>query len=141
MEKYSNYSGYISAIISANKIFDTSGNGNDKKIITIGVNEPDQSGKDEIVDVVSPVWTVQNVRTYNKNKGETTEDSYVLVDLIGSDKYLQDTMLSEEKISISIDGENVSTIHKELLTQNNGKKYEEMRKLTTPINFTHIIIL
>ena len=33
VEKYSNYSGYISAIISANKIFDTSGNGNDKKII------------------------------------------------------------------------------------------------------------
>ena len=126
IEKYANYSGYISIIIPENKIFDMSGNGNIQKIITIGINEPDNTGEDVIVDVVDPVWHIENVRTFNKNKGETTEDSYVLVDLIGTDKYLSKSTLSEKDLSISIDGEIVSTISKQLVENKNGQKYEEM---------------
>lgn len=126
IEKYANYSGYISIIVPENKIFDMSGNGNIQKIITIGINNPDNTGENVIVDVVDPVWHIENVRTFNKNKGETTEDSYVLVDLIGTDKYLSKSTLSENDLSISIDGEIVSTISKKLVENTNGKKYEEM---------------
>ena len=126
IEKYANYSGYISIIVPENKIFDMSGNGNIQKIITIGINNPDNTGENVIVDVVDPVWHIENVRTFNKNKGETTEDSYVLVDLIGTDKYLSKSTLSEDDLSISIDGEIVSTISKKLLENTNGQKYEEM---------------
>lgn len=126
IEKYANYSGYISIIVPENKIFDMSGNGNIQKIITIGINNPDNTGENVIVDVVDPVWHIENVRTFNKNKGETTEDSYVLVDLIGTDKYLSKSILSENDLSIAIDGEIVSTISKKLVENTNGKKYEEM---------------
>ena len=126
IEKYANYSGYISIIVPENKIFDMSRNGNIQKIITIGINNPDNTGENVIVDVVDPVWHIENVRTFNKNKGETTEDSYVLVDLIGTDKYLSKSTLSENDLSISIDGEIVSTISKKLVENTNGKKYEEM---------------
>ena len=47
-----------------------SGNGNIQKIITIGINNPDNTGENVIVDVVDPVWHIENVRTFNKNKGE-----------------------------------------------------------------------
>lgn len=51
-----------------------------RKIIVIGVNEPDGTGNKEIVDVVDPMWKTENIQIDKNNK-------VVKVDLIGTDKY------------------------------------------------------
>ena len=87
-ELYKNYSGYVSIIIPANKAMDLSGNKNIEKTITIGIDEPKGDNKNPvIVDVVKPIWRIENVETHNKNFEKGLEESYVYVDIIGTDKY------------------------------------------------------
>ena len=99
---YKEYSGPVSIIFPASIATDKSGNANDQKNITIGINEPDQTGDAEIVDVVTPIWEARNV---NIDK----ENNKVTVDLYGTDKYYANNTLDVNKIKVIIDGEEVTS--------------------------------
>ena len=84
------YSGPMSITFPAGIASDNSNNQNIEKTITIGINEPDGGGNQEIVDVVDPIWTVDNLQI-NPNGAETT----VTMNLIGKDKYIANSTLEE----------------------------------------------
>jgi len=107
------YSGIVSIGIPANKFKDYSSNGNDATTITVGVDDTDgnvQTAVDPtgtIIDVVDPVWKIENIDIDFDNDG-------VSFDLIAKDKYyltntLTDGMVSDllasDKMLIYIDGE------------------------------------
>ena len=99
---YKEYSGPVSIVFPAGMSSDKSGNANDQKNITIGINEPDGTGNAEIVDVVTPIWEARNV---NIDK----ENNKVTVDLYGTDKYYANNTLDVNKIKVIIDGEEVTS--------------------------------
>ena len=106
--KYRDYSGPMSITIPANLASDKSGNKNVAKTITIGVNEPGgSSSNQQIVDVADPMWQAQNINIDKANKRVT-------VDLIGTDKYYKSNSLTTDKITVYVDGEEASTITKNL---------------------------
>ena len=116
---YKNYSGPMSISFPAGTIKDTSGNLSDAKTITIGVNEPDNTGTDKIVDVVDPMWRTDNINIDYTNK-------QVTVDLIGTDKYYASNSLTTDKIKVLVDGEEATSIKKTLSTASTiqyGVKY------------------
>ena len=116
---YKNYSGPMSISFPAGTIKDTSGNLSDAKTITIGVNEPDNTGTDKIVDVVDPMWRTDNINIDHTNK-------QVTVDLIGTDKYYASNSLTTDKIKVLVDGEETTSIKKTLSTASTiqyGVKY------------------
>ena len=100
--KYKEYSGPVSIIFPAGTISDKSGNESDQKNITIGINEPDQTGNAEIVDVVTPIWEARNLQIDKEN-------DRVTVDLYGTDKYYENNTLDVSKIKVIIDGEEVTS--------------------------------
>ena len=100
--KYKEYSGPMSIVFPAEIVSDKSGNMNDAKNITIGINEPDQTGDAEIVDVVDPVWEVRNLNI-DKQKNQIT------VDLYGTDKYFTENTLDVSKIKVFVDGEEITS--------------------------------
>ena len=100
--KYKEYSGPMSIVFPAEIASDKSGNTNDAKNITIGINEPDQTGDAEIVDVVDPVWEVRNLNI-DKQKNQIT------VDLYGTDKYFTENTLDVSKIKVFVDGEEITS--------------------------------
>ena len=93
------YSGPMSITFPANMVKDTSGNANDAKTITIGVNDPG-TGSQQVVDVVSPVWSVASA---DVNTG--------IVKIIVKDKYLLKTgtantalQLTTSEIAVLVNG-------------------------------------
>ena len=100
--KYKEYSGPVSIVFPAGTISDKSGNESDQKNITIGINEPDQTGNAEIVDVVTPIWEARNLQIDKEN-------DRVTVDLYGTDKYYENNTLDVSKIKVIIDGEEVTS--------------------------------
>ena len=85
------YSGPMSITFPANMVKDTSGNVNDAKTITIGVNDPG-TGSQQVVDVVSPVWSVASA---DVNTGT--------VKIRVKDKYLLKTGGDKSKLSLALD--------------------------------------
>ncbi len=116
-EKYKDYSGPMSITIPANLAQDKSENKNIDKIITIGVNEPDHTGNEQIVDVVDPIWKTENLNIDYTNK-------IVTVDLVGTDKYFKSSNLTTADITVYVDGTKVTT------TENVIKELSEPEKLT-----------
>ena len=103
--KYKDYSGPMSISIPQNVVTDTSGNTNNSKTITIGINEPDQTGNQQIVDVVDPVWRVENLqKTVDSSTGKIT----ATMDLYGTDKYYKSNSLTADKIQVWVDGVNIT---------------------------------
>ena len=105
--KYKNYSGPISIIFPKEIAEDKSGNKSIEKTITIGVNEPDNTGNEQIVDVVDPMWKTEDFTIDQANKKVT-------VKLIGTDKYYVSNSLTTDKIKVYIDGEEATSITKKL---------------------------
>ena len=99
---YKDYSGPVSIAFPASIITDKSGNNNAQKTITVGINEPDQTGDAEVVDVVDPIWKTENLQI-DANKNQIT------VDLIGTDKYYANTTLDISKIKVIVDGEEITS--------------------------------
>ena len=85
------YSGPMSITFPANMVKDTSGNVNDAKTITIGVNDPG-TGSQQVVDVVSPVWSVAS-----------TDVNGATVKIRVKDKYLVKTGGDKSKLTLALD--------------------------------------
>ena len=83
-------------------VSDKSGNSNVQKNITIGIDEPENTGSAEIVDVVTPIWEATNLQIDKAN-------NKVTVDLYGTDKYYAEDTLDISKIKVIIDGEEVTS--------------------------------
>ena len=106
--KFRDYSGPMSISIPAGAASDRSGNSNIATTITIGVNEPGgDSGNQEIVDVVSPVWSIASV---NPDTG--------VIKIRVKDKYLTKASsrfeLTKEDIKIVVNGIDSTAIVKTL---------------------------
>ena len=85
------YSGPMSITFPANMVKDTSGNVNDAKTITIGINDPGSGGQ-QVVDVVSPVWSVAS-----------TDVNGATVKIRVKDKYLVKTGGDKSKLTLALD--------------------------------------
>lgn len=89
-------------------IIDKSGNLSAAKSITMGVNEPGGDPDDEIVvDVVDPIWKVQNAAGQNGKVDVTTDANgnvTASMTLIGTDKYFKQSTLTKDDIQIKVDG-------------------------------------
>ena len=98
------YSGIVKLAFAEGVVTDKSNNKSIATTITIGVDTPttgDGHTSGVIVDVVSPVWKVQNI---NINKSSKT----VTAELIATDKYLTGTAnstLTINNITVTVDGD------------------------------------
>ena len=112
------YSGPMSLSFPAGIITDTSGNQNDAKTITLGIDEPqnpDHPEHDEpiIVDVVNPLWEYLTSSIDRENETVT-------VMILGTDKYYQENTLTTDKIHVYLTdsetpNDEVTTISKNLV--------------------------
>ena len=106
--KYRDYSGPMSISIPAGVASDNSENKSIATTITIGVNEPGgNTGEQEIVDVVSPAWSIASV---NPDTG--------VIKIRVTDKYLTKASskfeLTKDDIKIVVNGEISTAIVKTL---------------------------
>ena len=105
---YKDYSGPMSISFPAGVATDNTGNASSAQTITIGVNEPGGNSDDQkIVDVVDPLWKTDNINIDKANKKVT-------VDLIGTDKYYASNSLTTDKIKVTVDGEEATSVTKTL---------------------------
>ena len=111
------YSGVMTLAFPENIVTDTDTNGNLAKTITIGIDDPTTGdGHDTgiIVDVVDPIWKVENINIDKTNKKVTA-------DLIATDKYLtgvENSTLTASDITVSVDGDaNANTVIAKTLTE------------------------
>ena len=93
------YSGPMSITFPANMVKDTSGNANDAKTITIGVNDPG-TGSQQVVDVVSPVWSVASADVNGATVKIRVKDKYLVK--TGGDK--SKLTLALDKIAVLVNG-------------------------------------
>ena len=111
------YSGIMTLAFPADIVTDTSSNGNVAKTITIGIDDPTTGDGDDtgvIVDVVDPIWKVENINIDKTNKKVTA-------DLIATDKYLtgvENSTLTTNDITVSVDDDvNANTVITKSLTE------------------------
>ena len=97
---YLDYSGNVTITLASGKIEDTSANRNFQKTITMGIDLPDETGDKEVLDIVSPVWSIENQVVDIENKEAT-------ITLRGTDKYFSTSTLTVEDIELYLDGEQV----------------------------------
>ena len=112
------YSGPMSLSFPAGIITDISGNQNDAKTITLGIDEPqnpDHPDHDEpiIVDVVNPLWEYLTSSIDRENETVT-------VTILGTDQYYQENTLTTDNIHVYLTdsetpNEEVTTISKSLV--------------------------
>ena len=118
------YSGNVTISIPDESAFDKSENGNISDTITIGIDLPEESGSAVIVDVVNPVWKVENKVV---STDPTTGITSVTMDLIAYDKYFKDSTLNKNQIEVLVSGENKASELGTSLTGptavTNGEKY------------------
>ena len=134
------YSGIMTLAFPAGIVTDTSSNGNVAKTITIGIDDPTTGDGDDtgvIVDVVDPIWKVENINIDKTNKKVTA-------DLIATDKYLtgvENSTLTTSDITISVDGDtNANTVIEKSLTEptfstNETTGMKEIKYTLTLTNF------
>ena len=105
--EYRDYSGPMTIKFPKDNSADKSGNKNNETVITIGINEPDGTGSQQIVDVVDPIWQAKNINIDKTNKKVTVE-------LWGTDKYYASNSLTTDKIKVTVDGEEATSVTKTL---------------------------
>ena len=120
--KYRNYSGPMSITFPEGIATDKSKNTNIAKTITIGVNNPTNTGTQQIVDVVDPMWKTENINIDKANK-------IVTVDLVGTDKYFDGTQtkLTADGIKVYIDENEVTSTENVTKQLSEGTELKEER--------------
>ena len=106
-DNYLDYSGVVTVAIPADKILDTTGQGNNATTLTSGISLPGGSGTEEVVDVVDPL--VERI-TSNVDVDAKT----ATVTFKATDKYFADSTLTNENIQILVNGTENTAITKQL---------------------------
>ena len=101
-ENYLDYSGVITVAIPADKLIDTTGNGNNATTITSGINLPGGTGTGEVVDVVQPL--VEKITSTVDPAAGTASLTFK-----ATDKYFANTTLTNENLQITVDGQAVDS--------------------------------
>ena len=127
--------GITSFIIPADLIFDTSGNGNVETTIPVGSPTDVTAFKDSIVDCVSPIWeydTSSIDRDRYDNDIDHNQTGTVTVDIIGTDKFFDNTYFTDSSKQLTVDDIKVyvnnvenTTIQKSLNTNPDGSVFKE----------------
>ena len=94
------YSGPMSITFPADMVKDTEKKGNDAKTITIGVNDPG-TGSQQVVDVVSPVWSVASTDVNGATVKIRVKDKYLLKTGTANTAALQ---LTTSEIAVLVNG-------------------------------------
>ncbi len=106
-DNYLDYSGVVTVAIPANKIIDTTGNGNNATTLTSGITLPGGAGTEEVVDVVDPL--VEKISSSVDTANKTAEMTFKV-----TDKYFANSTLINENIQIVVNGSVNTTITKQL---------------------------
>ena len=106
-DNYLDYSGVVTVAIPANKIIDTTGNGNNATTLTSGITLPGGAGTEEVVDVVDPL--VEKISSSVDTANKTAEMTFKV-----TDKYFANSTLTNENIQIVVNGSVNTTITKQL---------------------------
>ena len=106
-DNYLDYSGVVTVAIPANKIIDTTGNGNNATTLTSGITLPGGAGTEEVVDVVDPL--VEKISSSVDIANKTAEMTFKV-----TDKYFLNSTLTNENIQILVNGSVNTTITKQL---------------------------
>ena len=113
----SDYSGIMKLSFPAKTVIDKSNNPSLPQTITIGIDDPAMDENHEtgvVVDVVPPVWKVENVKSNPMNESVT-------LDLIATDKYLtgvSNSTLTTDDITLTVDGDgNANSIIQKTLSE------------------------
>ena len=137
-DNYLDYSGVITVAIPADKILDTTGNGNNATTLTSGISLPGGSGTEEVVDVVDPL--VEKMTSSVDVDAKTATVTFKV-----TDKYFEDSTLTNENIQILVNGTENATIGKELtstpLTEQrvvNGETLEVQYGVQYTVNLSDI---
>ena len=101
-ENYLDYSGVITVAIPADKLIDTTGNGNNATTITSGINLPGGTVTGEVVDVVQPL--VEKITSTVDPAAGTAALTFK-----ATDKYFASTTLTNENLQITVDGQAVDS--------------------------------
>ena len=102
-------------------IIDNSGNLNSAKTITIGIDETDgnmdtdENGSQQVVDVVDPIWEMEQLSTDEEAKTAT-------IKITGKDKYFKESTLTADKIKIYVNGVESTSVLKNLSTPTDIKE-------------------
>ena len=102
------YSGPMTLTFEPRIIEDLSGNKNDGKTITIGIDEPTkhpEHDEEVVVDVVNPIW----VGLRDVNSIDRSNDT-VSIKILGIDKYYKTNTLTTDKITVYVDLDGDGTI-------------------------------
>ena len=101
-DKYLDYSGVVTVAIPANKVKDTSGQGNVATTLTSGITIPGGTGSQEVVDVVEPY-----VQKMSSTVNAPAKTASITVRI--SDRYFNKSTLTKDTIKVYINGtENAS---------------------------------
>ena len=126
------YSGIMTLAFTPGIATDTSGNTSIAKTITIGIDDPSNNNENSdgtIVDVVDPIWKLENIKIDKTNKKVTA-------DLIATDKYLiglESSTLTTDDIIITVDGDENTAITK---TLSEPTFYENTKTCLKEIKYT-----
>ena len=101
-DNYLDYSGVITVAIPADKLIDTTGNGNNATTITSGINLPGGTGTGEVVDVVQPL--VEKITSTVDPAAGTAALTFK-----ATDKFFASSTLTNENLQITVDGEAVDS--------------------------------
>ena len=99
---YLDYSGNVTIAVDGEKVEDTSGNKNEDKTITMGIEEPDGTGVKEELDIVRPSWELLSQSVDIDNQIST-------IRLKVTDKYFSNSSLDEDVIELYITENGIST--------------------------------
>ena len=122
------YSGPMSISFPKEIVKDTSNNQTLATVFTIGVNEPDKTGSQQIVDVVDPIWKAENININHTNK-------QVTVTLSGTDKYYKSNSLAIGSIKVIVDGQEATSITKTLSTPTAITETRDGKKVQTGVKY------
>ena len=96
-DKYLDYSGVVTVAIPANKVKDTSGQGNVATTLTSGITIPGGTGSQEVVDVVEPY-----VQKMSSTVNAPAKTASITVRI--SDRYFSTSTLTKDTIKVYING-------------------------------------
>ena len=104
------YSGPMTLAFEADIIEDKTGNKNDAKSITFGIDEPENHPEHDddnavIVDVINPIWVgLRDVNSIDRTNNE------VSIKILGIDKYYKENTLTTSNITVYVDLDGNGTI-------------------------------
>ena len=102
-DKYLDYSGVVTVAIPANKVKDTSGQGNVATTLTSGITIPGGTGSQEVVDVVEPY-----VQKMSSTVNAPAKTASITVRI--SDRYFSTSTLTKDTIEVYINGTKNSAV-------------------------------